>query len=82
MAMNPEYLGLKDRLERELQEAERKGWDSLGRYKFQQFGYWAAIWVHLNRVGDFNKPNPWSRLVKTAKEHQERRRRTEHNDNS
>lgn len=52
----------------ELQEAERKAWDSLARYKFMQFGYWAAIWVHLNRVAGARRPNPWAGLVKTARQ--------------
>lgn len=54
-------------LEKELEIAERKAWDALCRYKFQMFGYWAAIWVHLNRVGGFKKPNPWRGLVKGAR---------------
>lgn len=54
-------------LECELSQAERKAWDSLRRYKFQMFGYWAAIWVHLNRIGKFKRPNPWKNLVKTAR---------------
>lgn len=55
-------------MKRELDEAERKAWDSLGRYKFNMFGYWAAIWVHLNRIGGFKRPNPFKDLVKLAKE--------------
>jgi len=51
-----------------LREAEEKAWESLARYKFQMFGYWAAIWVHLNRIGGFRKPNPWADLVKEARE--------------
>ena len=51
----------------ELEEAERKAWDSLSRYKFMMFGYWAAIWVHLNRIGGFKRANPFSGLVKEAK---------------
>lgn len=51
----------------ELALAERRAWDSLGKYKFQMFGYWAAIWVHLNRIGGFKKPNPWRELVKGAR---------------
>ncbi|HLH92044.1 MAG TPA: hypothetical protein VKX28_26730 [Xanthobacteraceae bacterium] len=47
--------------------AERKAWDALARYKFQMFGYWAAIWVHLNRVGGFKRPNPWKKLVHAAR---------------
>ena len=62
---DPDALG--SRLTAELHEAEAKAWDSLARYKFQMFGYWAAIWVHLNRLGGFNKPNPWSGLVKEAR---------------
>jgi hypothetical protein len=56
------------RLKDHLAEAEAKAWDSLGKYKFQMFGYWAAIWVHLNRIGGFKRPNPWRQLVKFARE--------------
>jgi len=59
---------LERRLTAELDEAEKKAWDALGRYKFQKFGYWAAIWVHLNRVGDFKRPNPFRNLVQMARE--------------
>lgn len=55
------------KLEAELEEAEHKAWDSLARYKFQMFGYWAAIWVHLNRVGGFKRPNPFAQLVRDAR---------------
>jgi hypothetical protein len=57
-------------LARELDTAERKAWESLARYKFQMFGYWAAIWVHLNRIGGFKRPNPFKSLVLAAKERQ------------
>jgi len=36
--------------DKELREAEEKAIDALSRYKFQMFGYWASIWVHLNRL--------------------------------
>ena len=52
----------------ELEVAEQKAWDSLGRYKFQMFGYWAGVWVHLNRVGEFRLPNPFRDLVQVARE--------------
>jgi|GEM_PF-4578995 len=29
-----------ERLQAEMDEAEVKAWDALGRYKFQMFGYW------------------------------------------
>ncbi len=54
-------------LEKELAEAERKAWNALGRYKFQMFGYWAAIWVHLNRLGKFKRANPWKKIVREAR---------------
>lgn len=56
-----------DKLFQELEEAERRAWDSLARYKFMIFGYWAAIWVHLNRVSGENRPNPWRSLVMMAR---------------
>lgn len=56
-----------ERLRAELDEAEAKAWESLRRYKFQMFGYWAAIWVHLNRVGGFKRANPWRSLVRAAR---------------
>lgn len=55
------------RLEEELNEAERKAWEALARYKFQMFGYWSAIWVHLNRIGNFRRPNPWKLQVALAR---------------
>ena len=57
----------KAELEHHLAEAEAKAWKALAGYKFQMFGYWAAIWVHLNRVGKFRRPNPFARLVKAAR---------------
>jgi hypothetical protein len=58
---------MKQKVLAELDEAEANAWDSLARYKFQMFGYWAAIWVHLNRISGEKRPNPWSELVKTAR---------------
>ncbi len=55
------------RLQAELDEAERKAWDSLARYKFQMFGYYCAIWVHLNRISRENRANPWRDLVLLAR---------------
>lgn len=54
-------------LNQELKAAEHKAWDSLSRYKFQMFGCWAAIWVHLNRIGGFGLSNPWGELVGAAR---------------
>ena len=60
-------MPIEARLLADLEEAERKAWDSLAKYKFQMFGYWAAIWVHLNRVGGFRRPNPFRNLVHKAR---------------
>jgi len=57
------------RLEAELQEAEEKAWKALAGYKFAMFGYWAAIWVHLNRLGRFGRPNPFRDAVALARTH-------------
>jgi len=54
-------------LEQALDEAEEKAHKSLARYKFMLFGYWAAIWTHLNRVGNFHRPNPFSDYVEIAR---------------
>lgn len=61
--MSPEQ-----RLVAELDEAEAKAIDSLARYKFAMFGYWAGIWVHLNRISGAKRPNPFKNLVAAAKE--------------
>lgn len=50
-------------LEHELDIAEIKAWAALADYKFMMFGYWCAIWVHINRMGGFQKPNPFKPLV-------------------
>jgi hypothetical protein len=60
---------LQGQLVAHLREAEDKAWEALARYKFQMFGYWAAIWVHLNRVGQFNHPNPFASVVREARKH-------------
>jgi hypothetical protein len=60
--MNTEH-----RLLVEIDEAESKAWDALSRYKFQMFGYWAAIWVHLNRISGAKRSNPWRGLVVAAR---------------
>jgi len=51
-----------------LKEAEEKAIDSLSRYKFAMFGYWAGIWVHLNKIEGNNRPNPFKGFVHKARE--------------
>ena len=52
----------------ELEEAQRKAWDSLSRYKFMMFGYWVSVWVHLNRISGERRANPWRGLVRQARD--------------
>lgn len=66
--MARELLKAHDKLVEELNEAEHKAIDALSRYKFNMFGYWAGIWVHLNRISGLNRPNPFKELVKKARE--------------
>lgn len=56
-----------DKLKQEIQEAEAKALDALGRYKFVMFGYWAGIWVHLNRIEGKKRPSPFRSLVIQAR---------------
>ncbi len=52
------------------QEAYESAIDSLARYKFMMFGYWAAIWVHLNNLDTDKQPNPFKSIVDLAKQTQ------------
>ena len=62
-----EATATKEQLKQALDEAEEKAHKNLARYKFMNFGYWAAIWTHLNRVGNFRRPNPFSVYVELAR---------------
>ena len=61
-----EGTAIKARLEQELDEAEKKAHANLARYRFHNFGYWAATWVHINWIGQFHRQNPFSGYVKSA----------------
>ena len=55
-------------IEAKLDEAEVRAWQSLARYKFVMFGYWAAVHVHYNKLGGTHRPNPFAQLVVIARE--------------
>ena len=59
-------------LEYERDKAKEKALNSLSRYKFQMFGYWAGVWVHMNRLCDKQQQNPFKDLIKLAKEMRKR----------
>lgn len=54
--------------------AELKAWDSLARYKFEMFGYWASSWVKFNQVlpRRLRLSNPFKRAVVLAREIRDR----------
>lgn len=54
-------------IEEHKQEAFEKAIDSLSRYKFMQFGYWSAIWVHLNQIDTQKEHNPFKPLVELSR---------------
>lgn len=56
-----------EQIDKDRDEAERKAWECLARYKFVMFGYWCGVWVHMNRLAKTTKPNPWRDLVETAR---------------
>lgn len=58
----------KSELRERAKEAERAAWAALSRYKFWMFGYHAANWVNINRLGKLGLSNPFKILVKTAQE--------------
>ncbi len=51
----------------ELIVAQDKAIDALSRYKFVMFGYWAGVWVHLNRIEGKKRPNPFRTIVLEAR---------------
>lgn len=53
-------------IEEERTIAETKALDSLARYKFVMFGYWAGVWTHLNKLCEKRQPNPFRLLVVEA----------------
>lgn len=55
------------RLKEHKQEAYERAIDSLARYKFMLFGYWAAIWIHLNQIDDKKERNPFKSLIDEAR---------------
>jgi hypothetical protein len=51
-------------------EAYFKAIDSLGRYKFEMFGYWASAWVKYNQLlkgTGHGQPNPFRQFVHLAR---------------
>jgi hypothetical protein len=59
---------LRAKVLRAMAEAERKAWDSLSRYKFEMFGYWAARWVSLNHLLEGEFSNPFADAVRLGRE--------------
>lgn len=74
MIVKPEaYVALTDLMfdvRHKRQTAKLKALDNLARYKFSNFGYWAAVWVQMNSL--LPKPqrqaNPFRELVHKSRE--------------
>jgi hypothetical protein len=73
--MNPSYgSALGSVLLQAMDDAEKKAVDNLARYKFSNFGYWAATWVKYNQLAkdmgviDKKRPSPFKSLVESARE--------------
>lgn len=64
----PKETGIISRLAEIKREAFENAIDSLARYKFMMFGYWAAIWVYLNGIDNKKEPNPFRQLVERARD--------------
>ena len=56
-----------EKLQAKLAECEHKAWDSLARYKFIMFGYWAAQWVLVRGLIGGKIANPFRELVMVAR---------------
>lgn len=57
-----------DALDAEIELAKQHAFNSLAGYKFMMFGYWAGVWVHLNRLRSEPLANPFRDLVKLARQ--------------
>ena len=58
---------MENKIKTKMEEAAGKAIDSLARYKFLMFGYWAAQWVNMNKLLDQPQPNPFRFFVQEAK---------------
>ena len=56
----------REMIEEKRDEAKTKAINALAVYKFQMFGYWASIWVHLNSLCPKREPDPFRSLVEEA----------------
>lgn len=68
-------MAAEDTVRAEYDDAVRKAWDNLARYKFSNFGYWSSRVVFLGQLLEklgYGRPdNPFRSLVWAAREHQQ-----------
>ncbi len=55
----------------QINEAEDKAWKALAQGQLICFGYWASLWVYLNKMSQLNRRNPFGPLVELAQQMQE-----------
>ena len=51
----------------EREEALQKALTALSQYKFWMFGYWAAVWVRMNKLDPRPEPSPFQKFVQMAR---------------
>lgn len=59
-------MSLEAEIESKKEEARVKAITNMARYKFMNFGYWAAVWIHLNRLSGKKTPSPFRPFVDLA----------------
>ena len=48
-------------------EAKKKAYDFLSGGRFYMFGYWASVWMQMNKLSRIRKVNPFLGLIDLAK---------------
>ena len=50
-------------LEKEIERAERRGWDAAKRFRFQELGHWAEMWASLAKISGKPRRNPFAAVA-------------------
>ena len=52
-----------------LEQAERKAWRSLRRYRFQEFAHYAELWARLAKISGKSWKNPFGAVAALGRTH-------------
>lgn len=58
----------RERILREMEQAERKAWEALGKFRFAEFGHYASLWASLHRASGARLTNPFSGVAILARQ--------------